>query len=138
MPPLISGTSDRAFELTHGQVVPKPIRSTGPFAEGRLLRRFASACIDTSDGVPVACGELARLNRIGIEIEGETEIYLEPCARQIAVRAGLPAWTMLAGPQAVTCRIDTTRLRNIEFGGQKGFNRSVEEVLSCASPAVTS
>jgi len=153
-------------------------------AEGRILRRFASACIDTSDGVLAACGELARLNRIGIEIEGETERHLEPCARQIAVRAGLPAWTMLAGPHgefellftvpresvdgmmdaaaahgwrplrlgrvtgkraivvpgphAVPCRIDTTRLRNIEFGGQDGFDRSVKEVLSCASPAVAS
>lgn len=67
-------------------------------AEGRLLRRFASACMDTSDGVIPTLDELARLNHVGFTLDRVVEQVLHPEALAVARRAGLPAWLLLAGP----------------------------------------
>lgn len=67
-------------------------------AEGRALRHLASSCIDTSDGVIPSLDELMRLNRVGFRIDRPLEEIIDPAALAACASAGLPAWTLLAGP----------------------------------------
>jgi thiamine-monophosphate kinase len=67
-------------------------------AEGRLLRRFATCCMDTSDGVIPTLDELMQLNDVGFRIESPLEAVLDPDALAVCNGSGLPAWTLLAGP----------------------------------------
>lgn len=66
--------------------------------EGQLLRKHASACIDTSDGLIAALDQLARVNGGGFEIESAVSDYLDAASRQLCRGLGLPDWLMLAGP----------------------------------------
>lgn len=75
-----------------------PFLPAGRVREGRLLRRFASCCIDTSDGVLPALDELMRRSDVGIKLGEPVSAMLDPAARRITAVAGLPAWTLLAGP----------------------------------------
>jgi thiamine-monophosphate kinase len=66
--------------------------------EGALLRRFASCCMDTSDGLIPALDELTRRNRCGFELTGRWDDALHADARRVLCGAGLPPWLALAGP----------------------------------------
>lgn len=66
--------------------------------EGQLLRRFASCCMDTSDGAIPTLDELMRLNGVGFQIDASLRAILDPAALQVTDAAGLPEWTLLAGP----------------------------------------
>jgi len=73
-------------------------RPSARLSEGQLLRRFASCCMDTSDGAIPTLDELMRLNGVGFQIDSPMRDLVHPTAIQIAAGASLPAWTMLAGP----------------------------------------
>ena len=75
-----------------------PFRPIGRVREGRCLGGIASACMDTSDGVIATLDELMRLNGVGVRWERSLAETLHPAALATARRAGLPPWTMLAGP----------------------------------------
>jgi thiamine-monophosphate kinase len=62
------------------------------------VRRFATACMDTSDGLLPTLDQLMRLNGMGFRITCEVAQLLDPRALRLAVEAGLPPWFMLAGP----------------------------------------
>ena len=62
---------------------------------GGVVREFASACIDTSDGALAALDQLTRLNEVGFRLD--TTEALHPAAAELAHTAGLPPWMMLAG-----------------------------------------
>ncbi|MEW5924921.1 MAG: thiamine-phosphate kinase [Candidatus Zixiibacteriota bacterium] len=66
--------------------------------EGRILRNYASCCMDTSDGALVTLDQLMRLNNVGFDIEMPLERILHPKAMKAAERYSLPLWTFLAGP----------------------------------------
>ncbi len=66
--------------------------------EGQLLRGLASCAMDTSDGALVTLDELMRLNGVGFVFERDVAEVLHPAASTVAQTAGLPAWTLLAGP----------------------------------------
>ena len=66
--------------------------------EGQLLRRFASSCMDTSDGALATLDEIMRRSSVGVKLDTAIAELLHPAARQIAETAGLPSWTLLAGP----------------------------------------
>ena len=84
---------------TTGATAPSTVfRPRGRLAEGAVVRRFASACMDTSDGVITTLDELMRLNGIGFALDGSVNAILDPWALSIADRFGLPGWMMLAGP----------------------------------------
>jgi thiamine-monophosphate kinase len=67
-------------------------------AEGALVRRFGSACMDTSDGVLATLDQLLRLNGVGFRVDRPPEELLAPAALRVARAAGIPPWMMLAGP----------------------------------------
>jgi thiamine-monophosphate kinase len=66
--------------------------------EGRSLRALAGCCIDTSDGLIAALDELMRQNAVGFRLTSPIECVLDARALGAAQAAGLPPWTMLAGP----------------------------------------
>jgi len=78
-------------------------RARYPFApaarihEGQIIRKFASACMDTSDGVLTTLDQLMRLNGIGFQLDGNWETALDRSAVEIARQASIPPWLLLAG-----------------------------------------
>ncbi len=77
---------------------PVPFQPLARLDWGRFLTRWASACMDTSDGMIATVDELMRVNGVGISVELPAEAVLHDVALQTARLAGLPPWTMLAGP----------------------------------------
>jgi thiamine-monophosphate kinase len=75
-----------------------PFRPIGRLREGQCLAGLASACMDTSDGVIATLDELMRLNSVGVRWDQALGETLHPAALATACSAGLPPWTMLAGP----------------------------------------
>lgn len=72
-----------------------------PFANlkaGEFLSRFASCCMDTSDGLLASLDQLARINGVGFEIQTDWDEILAPEAIDISRGTGIPLWTMAAGP----------------------------------------
>lgn len=65
--------------------------------EGQIIRQFASACMDTSDGLIHTLDQLMRLNYTQMLIFDQWEKEIHPLASQLARRMGLPRWLMLAG-----------------------------------------
>ncbi|MBC8489752.1 MAG: thiamine-monophosphate kinase [Bacteroidetes bacterium] len=65
--------------------------------EGQALRGFATACMDTSDGVISTLDQLMRLNDVGFEMNSKWENSLESEAKQIAENIDMPYWLLLAG-----------------------------------------
>ena len=65
--------------------------------EGQALRGFATACMDTSDGVISTLDQLMRLNDVGFKIYSKWENSLESGAKQIAENINMPYWLLFAG-----------------------------------------
>jgi thiamine-monophosphate kinase len=66
--------------------------------EGRLLRSWASACMDTSDGLLATLDQLMRLNGCGFELQCDWIRILAPKALALCRCTGAPQWAMLAAP----------------------------------------
>jgi len=66
-------------------------------AVGRALRRVASAAMDTSDGLVATLDQLARLNRVRLHVTRPLAELLHEDAARVRERAGLSAFTFLAG-----------------------------------------
>ncbi len=66
--------------------------------EGRLVRRFASCAMDTSDGLLATLDQLVRINGVGFEVDMQAENLLQLDAEALALANGIPPWVMLAGP----------------------------------------
>ena len=64
--------------------------------EGILLREYATACMDTSDGVISALDQLARINNTGFEIN-DYEPLLDSEALKASEYYNFPSWLFLAG-----------------------------------------
>ena len=65
--------------------------------EGQLLRKYASSCIDTSDGLIAATDQLMRLNNVGFVFESEIDQFIHPETLKISMDTGIPSWMFLAG-----------------------------------------
>ncbi len=77
---------------------PAPYRPLPRLREGQLLRGYASACMDTSDGAIATLDQLARLNGIGFDLAEPLESVLHEDALRLARGHPFPDWVMLAGP----------------------------------------
>ena len=65
--------------------------------EGQALRGFASACMDTSDGVLATLDQLMRINRCGFQLDTEWESALDKQSLHLVKEIGFPSWLLLAG-----------------------------------------
>ena len=66
--------------------------------ESLLLNEFASACMDTSDGLFPALAFLSDLNRIGFDLDVPLQSLLHDQAKNVQQKTGLPSWMLVAGP----------------------------------------
>lgn len=73
----------------------KPLPNT---QHGQLIRKFASSCIDSSDGFFSALCNLMELNSIGFRIEVEFKDFIHRKVNEIVDKEGIPDWFFLAGP----------------------------------------
>lgn len=78
---------------------PEPsYRPAARLKEGQFIRRYASSCMDTSDGLLATLDQLMRLNGKGFRVECDWENLLARDVLALCLKTGTPRWTMLAGP----------------------------------------
>jgi thiamine-monophosphate kinase len=65
--------------------------------EGLLIRKYASCCMDTSDGLLITLDQLSRLNHLGFIVETGWKDLLAPEVWALCVRRQIPPWYMAAG-----------------------------------------
>ncbi|MBM4037770.1 MAG: thiamine-monophosphate kinase [Planctomycetes bacterium] len=88
----------RLGNLPHEGFPERLYRPCQRLPEGQLLRRYASCCMDTSDGLLATLDQLMRLNSRGFVIELDWENALAQPALDLCARTGTPSWMMAAGP----------------------------------------
>lgn len=75
-----------------------PFRPQARIAASRALAGFATACMDTSDGLVATLDQLGRLNGVGFEITAPLTEFLDPEAAALSHRMGVDPLLMLAQP----------------------------------------
>lgn len=73
-------------------------RPIARLTESKLIQQYATACIDTSDGLFPAISVLADINKAGIQLITPLQDILHKEAAKTCQMAAIPAWMMLAGP----------------------------------------
>ena len=66
--------------------------------ESKTIREFATACMDTSDGLFPALSVLTAINHVGVYFTTPLQDILHPEALMTKEESDLPSWIMLAGP----------------------------------------
>jgi len=65
--------------------------------EGKLIRKYTNACMDTSDGVISTLDQLMRLNNFGFTFVDNWSTSLETNSKILFEKYNLPLWLLLAG-----------------------------------------
>ena len=65
--------------------------------EAQIIRRYATACMDTSDGTLATLDQLTRMNSWGMQLADDWDTLLDADAKACIEAAGLPSWLLLAG-----------------------------------------
>ena len=73
-------------------------RPAAELAAGKFLRGYASACMDTSDGVFATLDQLMRLNAVGFVVDCDWWRMLAPEVVAFCAATETPHWLMAAGP----------------------------------------
>lgn len=64
----------------------------------QILLKYATACMDSSDGLFATLDQMIRVNHLGFKISSSYEEYLEENAINLCLKQNLPCWFILAGP----------------------------------------
>ena len=75
----------------------KSYRPTARTKEALLVRKYASCCMDTSDGLFITIDQLIRLNNRGFSITTDWEKILDNKAYDLCKKLRVPHWFMAAG-----------------------------------------
>ncbi len=62
-----------------------------------LLKKYASCCIDTSDGTLSSIDQLMRLNNVGFKFRKDWIRALDKTSKELFEKLNLPLWLLLAG-----------------------------------------
>ena len=85
--------------------------------EGQMLSKFASCCIDTSDGLFPAICQLMELNSLGINLKIPLKDMLHKTCLKISKKKKLPNWIFMCGPHGeyeLLFTIPSDRITNFE------------------------
>ncbi len=66
-------------------------------AEGQIISKIATSCMDTSDGAIATLDQIMRLNKIGAKLYSNWEKCIDPKTIKLCEEYNLPVWLMLAG-----------------------------------------
>jgi thiamine-monophosphate kinase len=91
------GNAFAASRLIAKTPLPYTYKPIARLREGSLLRRFASCCMDSSDGVLATLDQLMRLNRFGFSLGNRWEAALSVQSVRTSRVLGIPSWLFLAG-----------------------------------------
>lgn len=75
----------------------KTFKPLARFKEGQILRRYATSCIDSSDGFIASMDQLLRLNEFGFRLLVDLEQIILDEALEKAKQEKIPSWFLLAG-----------------------------------------
>jgi thiamine-monophosphate kinase len=64
--------------------------------EGQIIRRHASCCMDTSDGLIATIDQLSRLNSVRFQLETRFDALLHPAVQRLRSQADLPSFVFAA------------------------------------------
>jgi thiamine-monophosphate kinase len=62
-----------------------------------ILNKYASSCIDTSDGVLSSLDQLMRINNVGFKFRNDWDDTIDRASGQLFGNHNLPLWLLLAG-----------------------------------------
>ena len=65
--------------------------------EAQIIKEFASACMDTSDGMISTIDQLMRLNNLGFEIDKNPNEIIDKDSQEVAETLNIPLFLLLAG-----------------------------------------
>ena len=75
-----------------------PYKPSSNLLRGQMIRKYATSCIDTSDGfIPAICN-LMELNNVGFSINKRFDEFINKQVIEIAQKVNVPNWFFLAGP----------------------------------------
>ncbi len=83
--------------LPEGLFQEKRYRPRARLKEGLIISKYASCCMDSSDGLLFTFDQLYRLNQLGFEIEANWEQLLHPQVFNLCQKIKIPSWFMAAG-----------------------------------------
>ena len=65
--------------------------------ESKIIKKYASASMDTSDGVISTLDQLMRINNCGFEFDEDWKLSIDDESKIITEKNGIPLWLLLAG-----------------------------------------
>ena len=65
--------------------------------ESHIISKYASCCMDTSDGIIATLDQLMRLNDVGFELNSDWQKTIDSSALNYARYLNIPPWLLLAG-----------------------------------------
>jgi thiamine-monophosphate kinase len=80
--------------LNTEQIKYKPVAR---LKESKILKQFATCCMDTSDGLISTVDQISRLNDVGVEFSDDWLNLLDEDSRYVAEKLNFPLWLLLAG-----------------------------------------
>ena len=95
--------SGNALGLVHLAKLPEELfpesfyRPHARIREGQLIRKYATTCMDTSDGLLITLDQLSRINNKGFVIEADWKTILAPEVFRFCEVTKTPYWFMAAG-----------------------------------------
>ena len=87
-----------AYSLFFNNSIQASYKPYARLKESKIIREFATACIDTSDGLFPALSVLAELNGTGLRFYQSLQFILCTETKAVYEKSGIPAWLFLAGP----------------------------------------
>lgn len=89
-----------AFAYAHyfDKTIKIKYQPTARLKESKLIRNYATACIDTSDGLFPALSVLSEINNVGFNLSMPMQNIVDKEVLMIEKKSNLPLWIFLAGP----------------------------------------
>lgn len=95
---------------------------TAKLKESKLIQNYATACMDTSDGLFPALSVLSTINNVGFNLCNSFQNIIHDEALAIEKKSKVPLWTFLAGPHG-----EYELLFSIPKDKQKEFEQACTE-----------
>ena len=87
-----------AYSRFFNQALEIGFRPAARLIESKIVRTYATSCIDTSDGLFPALAVLSEVNKVGFDLQTPLIKLLSEDAMSVHRHAELPEWMLLAGP----------------------------------------
>lgn len=110
-----------AYSRFFNRALEVQFRPVARLTESKTIRTYATACIDTSDGLFPALAVLSELNGAGFHLETPLIKLLSEEARSVHHHDGLPEWMLLAGPHG-----EYELLFTVPYEKQNDFEKECE------------